>query len=107
MGDIDGGDSPVDVTSRDSFADFVASALDRHGRIDVLVNNAGVMPLGDFLSEDDAVSRTTFDVNVWGLDLRYATCVAAHDRTRTRPHRECRIHGGKTGHSRHGGIQRE
>jgi NADP-dependent 3-hydroxy acid dehydrogenase YdfG len=67
VGDIDGGDSPVDVTSRDSFTDFIASALDRHGRIDVLVNNAGVMPLGDFLSEDDAVSRTTFDVNVWGL----------------------------------------
>ena len=67
VGDIDGGDSSVDVTSRDSFTDFIASALDRHGRIDVLVNNAGVMPLGDFLSEDDAVSRTTFDVNVWGL----------------------------------------
>lgn len=66
VGDLDGGDFTVDVTSRDSFADFVASALDRHGRIDVLVNNAGVMPLGDFLSEDDAVSRTTFDVNVWG-----------------------------------------
>ena len=67
VGDLDGGDFTVDVTSRDSFADFVASALDRHGRIDVLVNNAGVMPLGDFLSEEDAVSRTTFDVNVWGL----------------------------------------
>jgi short-subunit dehydrogenase len=25
------------------------------------------MPLGDFLSEDDAISRTTIDVNVWGL----------------------------------------
>jgi short-subunit dehydrogenase len=67
VGDLDGGDFAVDVTSRDSFAEFVASVLDRHGRIDVLVNNAGVMPLGDFLSEDDAVSRTTFEVNVWGL----------------------------------------
>ena len=67
VGDLDGGDFTVDVTSRDSFADFVAAVLDRHGRIDVLVNNAGVMPLGDFLSEEDAVSRTTFDVNVWGL----------------------------------------
>jgi short-subunit dehydrogenase len=67
VGDLDGGDFTVDVTSRDSFADFVASVLHHHGRIDVLVNNAGVMPLGDFLSEEDAVSRTTFDVNVWGL----------------------------------------
>jgi short-subunit dehydrogenase len=57
----------VDVTSRDSFAGFVTTVIERHRRIDVLVNNAGVMPLGDFLSEDDAISRTTFDVNVWGL----------------------------------------
>ena len=66
-GDLDGADHTVDVTSRDSFAQFTRSVLARHGRIDVLVNNAGVMPLGDFLSEDDAISRTTFDVNVWGL----------------------------------------
>lgn len=65
--DLDGAEYIVDVTSRDSFAAFVAAAIDRHGRIDVLVNNAGVMPLGDFLAEDDAVSRTTVDVNLWGL----------------------------------------
>ena len=64
--DLDGA-TLVDVTSRNSFAEFVSGVLHRHGRIDVLVNNAGVMPLGDFLSEDDAVSRTTLDVNVWGL----------------------------------------
>ncbi|MFY9921622.1 MAG: SDR family NAD(P)-dependent oxidoreductase, partial [Mycobacterium sp.] len=57
-----------DVTSRDSFAEFVAAVIERHGRIDVLVNNAGLMPLGDFLSEDDAISRTTFEVNVWGVE---------------------------------------
>jgi short-subunit dehydrogenase len=67
IGDLDGGDYAVDVTSRDSLAAFTAAVIDRHGRIDVLVNNAGVMPLGDFLSEDDSISRTTFDVNVWGL----------------------------------------
>lgn len=67
VGDLDGAEFTVDVTSRDSFAAFVATAIDRYGRIDVLVNNAGVMPLGDFLSEDDAISRTTMDVNVLGL----------------------------------------
>jgi short-subunit dehydrogenase len=66
-GDLDGAPYSLDVTSRDSFARFAAEVIDRHGRIDVLVNNAGVMPLGDFLDEDDAISRTTFDVNVWGL----------------------------------------
>jgi len=66
-GDLDGGDYTLDVTSRDSFASFAGAVVDRFGRIDVLVNNAGVMPLGDFLSEDDAISATTMDVNVWGL----------------------------------------
>jgi NADP-dependent 3-hydroxy acid dehydrogenase YdfG len=71
IGDLDGADGAggyvVDVTSRDSFAAFTGAVLDRFGRIDILVNNAGVMPLGDFLSEDDGISRTTLDVNVWGL----------------------------------------
>jgi short-subunit dehydrogenase len=66
-GDLDGAPYRLDVTSRDSFADFTGAVLDRFGRIDVLVNNAGVMPLGDFLSEADAVSAATLDVNVWGL----------------------------------------
>ncbi|WP_034272040.1 SDR family oxidoreductase [Haloechinothrix halophila] len=57
----------LDVTDRASFDTFARAALTTHGRIDVLVNNAGVMPLGDFLTEHDATSRTTFDVNVWGL----------------------------------------
>ncbi len=66
VGDLDGAPYTVDVTSRDSFAEFTTDVMNNHGRIDVLVNNAGVMPLGDFLSEDDAISRTTLDVNVWG-----------------------------------------
>jgi NADP-dependent 3-hydroxy acid dehydrogenase YdfG len=71
IGDLDGAEGPngyaVDVTSRDSSAEFIGAVLDRFGRIDILVNNAGVMPLADFLSEGDAISRTTLDVNVWGL----------------------------------------
>ncbi|MFI5490788.1 SDR family oxidoreductase [Micromonospora echinaurantiaca] len=35
----------LDVTSRDSMRSFVEGVHDRHGRIDVLVNNAGVMAL--------------------------------------------------------------
>lgn len=57
----------LDVTSRQSFAGFVDEVLAEHGRIDVLVNNAGVMPLGGFVEEPDALSRTTLEVNVWGL----------------------------------------
>ena len=58
----------LDVTSRSSFAAFLRSAEDGAGRpLDVLVNNAGVMPLGRFLDETDVTSATTLDVNVWGV----------------------------------------
>lgn len=57
----------LDVTERADFEAFVARALDRHGRIDVLVNNAGVMPLSrlDALLVDQW--DRMIDVNVRGL----------------------------------------
>ncbi len=35
----------LDVTSRQSMAAFVEAAREKWGRIDVLINNAGIMPL--------------------------------------------------------------
>lgn len=58
----------LDVTSRDSWAHFLA-ATTPSGPIDVLVNNAGIMPIGPFLDEDDAISRAVMDVNVLGYGL--------------------------------------
>jgi NADP-dependent 3-hydroxy acid dehydrogenase YdfG len=59
----------LDVRSRNSFSTFIEGARSRYGHIDVLVNNAGVMPLGEFVEEPDTTSRLTLDVNVWGLVL--------------------------------------
>lgn len=56
----------LDVTSRESLQTAMDTVLAESGRIDVLVNNAGVMPLGAFVDESDALSRTTLDVNVVG-----------------------------------------
>ncbi|OBF58500.1 oxidoreductase [Mycolicibacterium monacense] len=57
----------LDVTDRAEMAAFVDDAVSTHGRIDVLVNNAGIMPLSrlDALLVDqwDAM----IDVNVRGL----------------------------------------
>jgi NADP-dependent 3-hydroxy acid dehydrogenase YdfG len=39
---------PLDVRDRGSFEAFVAATVAEFGRIDVLVNNAGVMPLSTF-----------------------------------------------------------
>ncbi|QSE80120.1 SDR family oxidoreductase [Rhodococcus koreensis] len=56
----------VDVASVESWRRFADDVLADCGRIDVLVNNAGVMPLGGFLEESDETSRMTMNVNVWG-----------------------------------------
>ncbi|HJR90114.1 MAG TPA: SDR family oxidoreductase [Aeromicrobium sp.] len=58
----------LDVTDKESFAAFLAAAAEHHSApLDVLVNNAGVMPNGAFLEQDDRVDRLTMDVNVYGL----------------------------------------
>ena len=59
----------LDVTSRDSFAAFLAGVAERLGPVDVLVNNAGVMHVGPFLEEDDAWTRRQVDVNLHGVIL--------------------------------------
>ena len=57
----------LDVTNRESFAQFLAQVEERLGPVDVLINNAGIMPLGRFIDEDDATARRMFDINVHGL----------------------------------------
>jgi NADP-dependent 3-hydroxy acid dehydrogenase YdfG len=57
----------LDVTRRDSFEAYVAAAEERFGPIDVLVNNAGIMPLGRFLDEDDATAIRVIDINLHGV----------------------------------------
>jgi NADP-dependent 3-hydroxy acid dehydrogenase YdfG len=59
----------VDVTRRGSFAAFLGTVADRFGRIDVLVNNAGVLHVGPFMDEDDELTRRQIDVNLHGTIL--------------------------------------
>jgi NADP-dependent 3-hydroxy acid dehydrogenase YdfG len=59
----------LDVTSRDSFEAFVDAVEERFGPIDVLVNNAGIMPLGRFIEEDDATAIRLVDINLHGVML--------------------------------------
>jgi len=59
----------LDVTSRESFTAFVDAAEAAQGPLDVLINNAGIMPIGPFLEEPDDVARRLFDINVHGVIL--------------------------------------
>jgi NAD(P)-dependent dehydrogenase (short-subunit alcohol dehydrogenase family) len=80
IGDIDGGEAEslaeslgsdtvglrLDVTNREAFAAFLDAAEDRHGPLDVMVNNAGIDWIGPFHEEPDDVSRREIDVNLFG-----------------------------------------
>ena len=57
----------LDVTSRPSFAAFLDSVESDLGPLDVLVNNAGIMPVGPFLEETDASAVRQLDINVHGV----------------------------------------
>jgi NADP-dependent 3-hydroxy acid dehydrogenase YdfG len=58
---------PLDVTSEASMNDFVRYAAGKHGRIDVLINNAGVMPLSRLEARKVAEWNQMIDVNIRGV----------------------------------------
>lgn len=59
----------LDVTDPHSFSDFLDEVERQLGPIDVLVNNAGIMPVGRIADEPDAVTRRILDINVYGVIL--------------------------------------
>lgn len=59
---------PLDVTDRESFSTFLDKArTDGAGHIDVLINNAGVMPVGPFLGQSQETIRSATEVNFYGV----------------------------------------
>ena len=58
---------PLDVTDEASIQSCVAAILDREGRIDVLVNNAGYGSYGAVEDVPIEEARRQFDVNIFGL----------------------------------------
>jgi NAD(P)-dependent dehydrogenase (short-subunit alcohol dehydrogenase family) len=57
----------LDVTDRDSFDGFLTRVEDELGPLDVVVNNAGIMPVGPFVAETDATAARLVDINVTGV----------------------------------------
>src|SRR5581483_10420233 len=67
-----GGDAvglPLDVTDRESFETFIDQVETKLGPLDVLVNNAGIMHLTNFLDEEDAWAVRQVDINLHGVIL--------------------------------------
>jgi NAD(P)-dependent dehydrogenase (short-subunit alcohol dehydrogenase family) len=57
----------LDVTDPESIAAFLDAVEDELGPLDVLVNNAGIMPLGALDAEEDRVTRRLIEINVLGV----------------------------------------
>ena len=57
----------LDVTDRESFTRFVDGVERELGPLDVLINNAGIMPLGDFAEESDETAIRLIDINLHGV----------------------------------------
>ena len=57
---------PLDVTADDSVAGAVREVLDRSGRVDVLVNNAGLGIAGAAEESSIDQARALFDTNLFG-----------------------------------------
>lgn len=56
----------LDVADPESFEAFVARVDAELGPVEVLVNNAGIMPIGPFLDHTWATAGRTVDINVHG-----------------------------------------
>jgi NAD(P)-dependent dehydrogenase (short-subunit alcohol dehydrogenase family) len=55
---------PLDVTDHAGFTAFLDEVEGRLGPLDVLVNNAGIMPLNRVVDEPDGVARAQVEVNL-------------------------------------------
>jgi NAD(P)-dependent dehydrogenase (short-subunit alcohol dehydrogenase family) len=57
----------LDVTNRESFDAFLTEVENRVGPLDVVINNAGIMPIGPFVDETDSTAKRLVDINLHGV----------------------------------------
>ena len=68
---------PCDVAHRDQVEAVARAAVQRYGRIDTWVNNAGVTIYGRLADVSEEDSRRLFDINFWGV-VHGSLCALPH-----------------------------
>ena len=63
-----------DVSDEEDWNRVVEAVVAQHEQIDVLVNNAGIAPMGPFLQTSTEEFRRVFEVNQLGVFLGMRTC---------------------------------
>ncbi|KAI0066439.1 NAD-P-binding protein [Artomyces pyxidatus] len=71
----------LDVTSDASVQEVISTIIEREGRIDIVVNNAGIAAHGPTLEVPFDIVRAAFETNVYSV-LRVARAVVPHMATR-------------------------
>lgn len=67
-GEVGGVAHRCDVTEASAVQEVVAATVDRHGRLDIMVNNAGVLGPGrGVLADDPTAGRAALEVNLGGV----------------------------------------
>lgn len=69
----------LDVTSQASIDKAIATSIERFGKIDVLVNNAGFGMMGILEGSSEDLMQRIFDVNVFGV-IRTTKAILPHFR---------------------------
>lgn len=67
----------ADVTNREQVESLVKAAIDHFGRLDIVVNNAGIYQFAKIEETTEALYRRQFDINVLG-PLLLASAAAPH-----------------------------
>jgi 2-deoxy-D-gluconate 3-dehydrogenase len=67
----------LDITDGAAVKNAFQHLAQKHGRLDILINNAGIFPMRPFMESDDALWQKTLDVNVMG-SMRCIRACAPH-----------------------------